>query len=1059
MKTHLYNFSNIISIFLLFIFGCTKGQLPTFDITTTKNLLSNNGDSRLDENRLPMPNNAKNTALITKYESPYRDFFDITNPYSSLKRENIVYGADGITNGARGCEVLGGDTVINVKINDNTNTIGPIDASNTGTYAESNYFHMGISIKTVSPSLYVNKVTFAPYTTYVFKSSGSSFNSKYYFNTYYRIGIVNITDSPNTITWVTDNMKLRSCALPNGNTWDKEVKVFFKAPYNTWGYEMKPGKSYEIRFYVSRSNEAPYTTITNNNITTSLPNYFKNGSNYQPATLFYDNSVGEVRLNTIPSTGYSNLNNDRVYYDALTTPAETRFTTLVRRTDNPMVYGSIGPPSLPDKEIPCGTTSIATSDVISSNLYTTIPATTESLIGGSYSTSTSGTTTQINDSQIALRIYDASGTDVTDNPTLNLGTYYAAYIYDEDNTLTGKNFTNKKMASVTYQEFHIIQKSTTWNGSTWSNGTPTINTMVILDGDYDTSSVDKNLEACNLTVNNGKKLNITANYYVKVNNNIVNNNTDTNNFVVQSDGNLIQLLDTGTFSGNKITVKRNVDLNRYDYVLWGSPVIGANVRNFSPGTLDTRFYVYNETNDYYDGLFIKNTYPLEGTLSLTALQDPLTYNFEFGKGYGLRAPNTFPSKGSPKKTFYGTFIGIPNTGGPQYFTIQKSQNKNSTVYSKAIEMGNNLVTNPYPSNIDLDKFYSINSGIIYKQFYFWTNTNYNPPMQGVNYPSNLYATQKTINNYAIYNGSGGLTAPFGFSCTSGTDNTTVKCDPVVSLSNIVKPGQAFIVKSRITAPTGSTPDTSQLLFNNYIRTENNTNSQFYARTSKVQSESVDRFWLTLKTPIDFITPILIAYIEEATNDYELDYDAEPLMEAGDSFYSIIPEHYLSIQGRNGPLDITDKIPLGTVNGIEGNYTIALANKEGVFANGQDIYLTDKLNNTEVNLQEKSYTFNSPSGTFNDRFEISFISNSTLANSNISKKYNFEISPNPAKEILNISLDHSIKEFTFEVTDINGRNVISTKNQKQINTSQLKPGMYFGTLKTEKGKMTKKFIIQ
>lgn len=87
------------------------------------------------------------------------------------------------------------------------------------------------------------------------------------------------------------------------------------------------------------------------------------------------------------------------------------------------------------------------------------------------------------------------------------------------------------------------------------------------------------------------------------------------------------------------------------------------------------------------------------------------------------------------------------------------------------------------------------------------------------------------------------------------------------------------------------------------------------------------------------------------------------------------------------------------------------------------------------------------------------STSTLAVSDINNAKDFEISPNPAKEILNISLDHSIKEFTFEVTDINGRNVISTKNQKQINTSQLKPGMYFGTLKTEKGKMTKKFIIQ
>lgn len=87
------------------------------------------------------------------------------------------------------------------------------------------------------------------------------------------------------------------------------------------------------------------------------------------------------------------------------------------------------------------------------------------------------------------------------------------------------------------------------------------------------------------------------------------------------------------------------------------------------------------------------------------------------------------------------------------------------------------------------------------------------------------------------------------------------------------------------------------------------------------------------------------------------------------------------------------------------------------------------------------------------------STSTLAVADIDKAKDFELYPNPAKEILNINLDASVKDFAFEVTDMNGRKLISTKNQKQINTSQLKPGMYLGTLETEKGKITKKFMIQ
>lgn len=87
------------------------------------------------------------------------------------------------------------------------------------------------------------------------------------------------------------------------------------------------------------------------------------------------------------------------------------------------------------------------------------------------------------------------------------------------------------------------------------------------------------------------------------------------------------------------------------------------------------------------------------------------------------------------------------------------------------------------------------------------------------------------------------------------------------------------------------------------------------------------------------------------------------------------------------------------------------------------------------------------------------STSTLTVSDKDKTIDFELYPNPAKEILNINLDSSVKEFSFDVSDINGRKILSTKNQKQINTSHLKPGIYIGTIETEKGKVNKKFIIQ
>ena len=84
---------------------------------------------------------------------------------------------------------------------------------------------------------------------------------------------------------------------------------------------------------------------------------------------------------------------------------------------------------------------------------------------------------------------------------------------------------------------------------------------------------------------------------------------------------------------------------------------------------------------------------------------------------------------------------------------------------------------------------------------------------------------------------------------------------------------------------------------------------------------------------------------------------------------------------------------------------------------------------------------------------------SLSTSDINKAQDFELFPNPAKDLLNINIDSNVKDFTLDITDINGRKVISTKNQKQINISSLKLGVYLGTLETEKGKTTKKFILQ
>lgn len=459
---------------------------------------------------------------------------------------------------------------------------------------------------------------------------------------------------------------------------------------------------------------------------------------------------------------------------------------------------------------------------------------------------------------------------------------------------------------------------------------------VLLGNNFDTAVSNDLYMDGTLTINANKTLTINnSGNYVEVVGNVTNNGTLT----VENDGNFIQR--DGTYTGSNITVKRNANLKRLDYNYWGSPVAGVNVRNFSLGTLVNRFYVYNESNDYFDGLFVHNSYPLPvGGSSLTPTEDPATYNFLRGKGYAVRASNTASSTVSA--TFNGIFVGQPFNGT---FTMP-------VAYSGA-GFGNNLISNPYPSNIDLDLFFNDNPDIE-KLAYFWTNINPNPEMQGSQYPK-----VGTINNYAVYTYTGGVAAPSP--ACSGCSRTP---------NNIVKVGQGFLIRANKSGAT--------VVFNNQIRAHDNKGIFFNKQIRK------DRFWLELKTPLNFVNPILIGYVSGAANSYDLGYDAPLLVEGADSFFSVLDDKKLVVQGRQFPLSDEDVVPLGAVFYESGNHTINLQDKDGTFANGKPIYLFDKQENICTDLQVSSYTFYAEKGENKNRFEIVFKPKNILAVSETDK---------------------------------------------------------------------------
>jgi hypothetical protein len=165
----------------------------------------------------------------------------------------------------------------------------------------------------------------------------------------------------------------------------------------------------------------------------------------------------------------------------------------------------------------------------------------------------------------------------------------------------------------------------------------------------------------------------------------------------------------------------------------------------------------------------------------------------------------------------------------------------------------------------------------------------------------------------------------------------------------------------------STSTPSSVLFDNTLRNTNN--SQFY----RVQNQK-SRIWLDLLNINNNANRILVGYVDDATNDNDRMYDSETVISTtNNTIYSVIDNKPFIIQGKD-EFEDTDQVQLGININTPGEYKIAIAETDGILTT-QNIYLQDLYSNTIHDIRQSPYTFNSVSGTFNDRFILRYTNNS------------------------------------------------------------------------------------
>ena len=514
-----------------------------------------------------------------------------------------------------------------------------------------------------------------------------------------------------------------------------------------------------------------------------------------------------------------------------------------------------------------------------------------------------------------------------------------------------------------------------------------MNVKSIIDDNYNTAS-NGSVSTCSCQINAGKNVVIAANQYFDIEDNFTNAGTIT----VENNGSLVQHNDAAVNSG-AISMKRNANIRKSDYVYWSSPVAGFASTAISPLTATSLIYKWNPT--------LANANLGEGTW--VAGNETMVP----GKGYIVRGPSTFNN--TAPQVFTATFTGTPYNGIVQP-SIARGTNLNAGsagpngVMRTTKDDNWNLIGNPYPCSIDAIAFLTANTNIE-GSIRLWTHGTL-PSAAIVDPFYGNYVYNYTTNDYITYNISGVSSGPSAF-------------------NGYIASGQSFFVVMN----DGLADATQTVTFNNSLRSSTYNNAYFYRNNSMLQNQEViekSRIWLDLIDANTTTTRTLIAYVDGATLEKDRLYDAYTKIGASQSIYSLINEEIVAIQGRPLPFSTEDSVPLGVNLTASTAYTIAIGAVDGLFENeSQAIYLEDKTVGVIHNLRQAPYSFTAAPGRLDTRFVLRYTTTSTLDN------LDFETNNATVAVVSNkgqISVKSTVENIqSVVIYDIVGREVFNGKN--------------------------------
>ena len=576
----------------------------------------------------------------------------------------------------------------------------------------------------------------------------------------------------------------------------------------------------------------------------------------------------------------------------------------------------------------------------------------------------------------------------------------------------------------------------------------------------------------------------------------------TGNFYLRKDGQLLQgttLISTNTGTG-KLSLFQEGTVHNFAYNYWCSPIglaTSSTIGNepFGISLLNRPTTKINSTAITTTGSYNGTTnnsslniasywifrYPTPSTSYTAWVQSAATSNIEAGQGFTMKG-----TSGTDSTIIVDETQATNNPGSKQRYDFRgKPNDGNINIVVEGDKY--TLTGNPYPSALDLNKFFDDNPNLDGKA-YFWVQ---DPTIMSHNLTS--YS-----GGYATYNfADADVGASVGYIYTAATlvnydlggnpltlPNPPGYIPPTIA-GRFAPIGQGFMVmgKTGVAANSTATFKNAHRAFvkegaaSIFLRNSNSTNSQpteygFYGEILNVAGTDYTTISKAPPPHIKINSTLNGSAIRQIAIGFKpgsIDGVDRADAKSPNTQSNLPIDMYLVLDNKEyihsiTTFDINKRFPIGFKNNGDGMATFKIQVSDMInFTGSEKVYLYDGLTGLYYSIKGQYHEISLSPGVYNNRFEITFKNATLNVDENLSS--NFVIVQNNPNQLLSISNPNALDIKSVTIFDILGKQIfaklnLGTDTTYHFPTTNLSDGVYVVQLQTTDNKsLSQKIIVK